>query len=68
MKSDKKSQAIEKNAKPIYLNNLLPVFGRKGISFPFIFTGKGLTLHFPGGARLSKNRSDYSIYSGAVQK
>lgn len=41
--------------KPIYL----PVFGRKGISFPLIFTGKGLTLHFPGGARLSGNIKDY---------
>lgn len=60
MKSEKKSQEIEKDAKPVYLNNLLPVFGRKVISFPFIFTGKGLTLHFPGGARLSKNIKDYS--------
>lgn len=34
--------------------NLSPAFGRKGISFPFIFTGEGLMLHFPGGARLQE--------------
>lgn len=45
---------LKKMQKLIYL----PVFGRKGISFPLIFTGKGLTLHFPGGARLSRNIKD----------